>query len=68
MANHYFGNCCSKYYTYFYSSSNIVINFGSAKKLTEINHIFDSTKAPNSIEIYGSNEQDLDISFDCNSS
>ena len=45
--------------TYFYSSSNIVINFGSAKKLTEINHIFDSTKAPNSIEIYGSNEQDF---------
>ena len=45
--------------TYFYSSSNIVINFGSAKKLTEVNHIFKPTKAPNSIEIYGSNEQDF---------
>ena len=54
----------------FHSSSNIVINFNSPQKLTEIHHLFAETnnlegvpnsRIPNSIEIYGSNEQDFTI-------
>tara|TARA_R110000744_G_scaffold18309_6_gene49308 strand:+ start:572 stop:2050 length:1479 start_codon:yes stop_codon:yes gene_type:complete len=45
--------------TRFYSSSNIIINFNTAKKITEINHTFVNGYFPNSIEIYGSNKQDF---------
>tara|TARA_Y100000385_G_scaffold56112_1_gene53695 strand:+ start:1246 stop:2724 length:1479 start_codon:yes stop_codon:yes gene_type:complete len=45
--------------TRFYSSSNIIINFDTAKKITEINHTFVDGHFPNSIEIYGSNKQDF---------
>ncbi len=49
------------YTTRLLNTSNIVIDFETAKKLTEINHTFLEGQAPNSIEIYGSNEQDFTL-------